>query len=79
MPFKKSDDQADLVTAPTCIQLRSKAMYVAGDPKNPELPDEEGSKDYCWCNLTQHVIGPDGEHVDRRSCIAGRSCCERTH
>ncbi len=78
MPFKKSYDEPEPVTAPACIHLRSKAMYVTGDPKNTDYPDEAGSH-YCWCNLMQHVIGPDGQHVGRRDCVAGRSCCEQTH
>ncbi len=76
MPIKKSQDQVEPVSAVACIHLRSKAMYVTGDPKNPDDPDLDGNQ-YCWCNLTQHVIGPDGGRVARSACVSGRSCCEQ--
>ena len=48
-------------------------MYVTGevDTKNPDEIDSNAS---CWCNLTQHVVGPDDSNVDRVTCIAGRKC-----
>lgn len=78
MAFEKYYDETLPITQPPCIHLRSKAMYVTGDMHNPEHPDEEGSK-YCWCNLTQHVIGPDKEDVDRPQCISGRECYKDTY
>ena len=39
---------------------------------------EEGSGD-CWCNKTQHIMGPDREIVARTVCTPGRSCYEETY
>ena len=76
MSFQKQYDESKPITRPACIHLRSKAMYTTGDLKNPEHPDEAGSH-YCWCNVTQHVLGPDHQNVDRGTCIPGRQCyCE---
>jgi len=77
MAFEKHYDVPPRVTEPPCIHLRSKAMYVTGNP-DPDHPDEAGSK-YCWCNLTQHVIGPDNGDVDRPKCIPGRDCYRATY
>jgi hypothetical protein len=58
------------------MHLRSKAIYVTG---NPDPPDafETGSHRYsCWCNQTLRVMGPDGQPVERLACIAGRGCFE---
>lgn len=67
------DDPKEPLPAP-CIFLRSKAIYVTGDP-DPQSKEEEGSTRFnCWCNLTQHVIGPDQQLVERPSCIDGRGC-----
>lgn len=78
MAFKKYYDESLPVTEPPCVHLRSKAMYVSGDLKDPEHPDEAGSQ-YCWCNLTQHVYGPDKLQVDRPGCVPGRDCYKATH
>ena len=72
--FKGSFEQADARHLPPCMHLRSKAIYVSGDP-DPQSPEEFGSTRFdCWCNKTQHVIGPDDQLVDRTACIAGRPC-----
>jgi hypothetical protein len=42
------------------------------DPKEPLELDSHRYN--CWCNKTQHVVGPDNNLVDRSSCVAGRSC-----
>lgn len=73
MPFKRYLDESRPVREPVCIHLRSKAMYTAGDIQHADHPDEAGSH-YCWCNMTQHVIGPDHADVDHTMCIAGRRC-----
>ncbi len=78
MVFQKSYDELLPVSEPACIHLRSKAMYVTGSIRNPEHPDEVGSH-ACWCNRTQHVIGPDQQAVNRRECISGRPCYSDTH
>jgi hypothetical protein len=78
MAFEKIYDESLPVTAPPCIHLRSKAMYVTGSLHAPDHPDEQGSQ-HCWCNITQHVIGPDHKVVNRPNCIAGRSCFQETY
>ncbi len=77
MAFEKKYDEPEPITLPACIHLRSKEMYVTGQI-DPEHPDEAGEH-YCWCNLTQHVLGPDHSAVDRRLCVAGRPCYRETH
>lgn len=78
MAFVKYYDAQLPVAEPACIHLRSKAMYVTGSLKDSEHPDEAGSQS-CWCNITQHVIGPDRSQVSRPACIAGRECYKDTH
>lgn len=71
---RKFDDGKSIQGQPPCLNLRSKAIYVTGDP-DPQTPEEEGSSRFnCWCNKTQHTIGPDHELVDRSVCIEGRAC-----
>ena len=53
------------------MHLRSNVIYMLGQLKSPDHPDEVNSQ-YCWCNVTQHVIGPDQEHVIRVACIPPR-------
>ena len=78
MPFEKYYDEKLPVRGLACIHLRSKSMYVFGELKNPDHPDEAGAQN-CWCNMTQHVIGPDQQNVDRHGCIAGRGCFRETY
>ena len=78
MVFQKYYDETEPTSEPGCIHLRSKAMYVTGELKNPEHPDEVGSQD-CWCNMTQHVKGPDQADVDRGACTSGRECYRDTY
>lgn len=78
MPFEKYYDEQRPVRGMACIHLRSKSMYVSGEIKNPDHPDEAGAQ-YCWCNLTQHVIGPDQQNVGRQLCLAGRGCFRETY
>ncbi len=73
MAFLKLYDEQRPMNEPNCIHLRSKAIYVSGEIRKPEHPDEEGSQ-YCWCNMTQHVLGPDRRDVERVRCIPGREC-----
>jgi hypothetical protein len=76
MGYQRSFDQKSIPTLPPCMNLRSKAIYVTGNP-DPRSPEEEGSTRFnCWCNKTQHVLGPDREIVDRQSCVDGRDCFE---
>ena len=74
MAHERSFGLPELISDPPCMHLRSKAIYVTGNP-DPDDPSEIGSHRYnCWCNKTQRVIGPDHELVDRMTCISGRSC-----
>ena len=77
MPFKKYLGETKPINTPVCIHLRSKAMYTTGE-RDTDHPDEVGSH-YCWCNLTQHVIGPDQVDVDRTTCNATRKCFRQTY
>ena len=78
MPFERHYDTTSPATLPPCVYLRSKAMYVTGEIKNPEHPDEAGSQN-CWCNLTQRVMGPDAQPANRLDCVAGRECHREAH
>jgi hypothetical protein len=78
MAFEKHYDAQPRVTTPPCIHLRSKAMCVAGELRDVEHPDEAGSQHF-WCNMTQHVLGPDEAHVLRHTCVPGRDCYRQTH
>lgn len=78
MPFEKYYDAHLPVTEPACQHLRSKAMYVTGELRNPDHPDEAGSQ-YCWCVVSQHVLGPDQLTVNRHDCTPGRSCYQATN
>lgn len=78
MAFEKHYDLPQAVTHGPCIHLRSKAIYVTGDHRNPNHPDEAGSQ-YCWCNRTQHVIGPDQSHVSFAQCDPARECYKQTY
>ncbi|MCA9172930.1 MAG: hypothetical protein KDB14_00375 [Planctomycetales bacterium] len=77
MPFEKHYNQLEPAEHEPCIHLRSKAIYVTGELK-PHHSDEDGSH-YCWCNLTQHVIGPDKSDVEHRQCGPGRECYRDSH
>jgi hypothetical protein len=76
MPHHRSDDELRVIDQPACIHLRSKAMYVTGDME-PTHIDELYSRANCWCNRTQHSVGPDEGLVSRRYCIPGRDCYTR--
>lgn len=74
MGYQRSFDQKHIQPLPPCMNLRSKAIYVTGNP-DPQSREEEGSTRFnCWCNKTQHVIGPDQELVGRHQCVDGRDC-----
>jgi len=74
MSYKRIFDDPKLPLLPPCMYLRSKAIYVTGDP-DPKTPEESESTRFdCWCNKTQHVIGQDNKLVDRVTCVEGRDC-----
>ncbi len=74
MGYQRSFDDNDGILQPPCINLRSKAIYVTGNP-DPQTPEEKGSTRFnCWCNKTQHTLGPDQGLVERAACVDGRGC-----
>ncbi|MBW3597239.1 MAG: hypothetical protein KY475_08190 [Planctomycetes bacterium] len=77
MAFERTRIYSEPVTETPCIHLRSKAMYVTG-VQTPKHPDEAGGH-YCWCNMTQHTIGPDRKDVDARRCGPERDCYRQSH
>jgi hypothetical protein len=77
MVYSRSLDEPVGPLQPPCRHLRSKAIYVAGQLEPPAEIEQMGSG-HCWCNHTQHVLGPDNLTVDRRECNANRPCYEGT-
>lgn len=76
MAYTKCSDDLLIAQGPACMHLRSKGMYVTG--KLAPTREEDGMGDgYCWCNMTQKVLGPDSEMVERGLCVDGRACFER--
>ncbi|MCH2203671.1 MAG: hypothetical protein MK102_17015 [Fuerstiella sp.] len=74
MGYERSFEEPDTQSQAPCMNLRSKAIYVTGNP-DPQSSEEEGSTRFnCWCNRTQHILGPDEELVDRTACVIGREC-----
>lgn len=53
-------------------------MYVMGQIGETDHPADPGSG-ACWCNQTQHFVGPDDKYVNRRECIEGRNCFKSTY
>ena len=78
MAYEKDYDVQEPVQHANCIHLRSKAIYVTGELRNTGHPDEEGSQ-YCWCNLTQHILGPDEKDVAHRACGPDRDCYRESY
>ena len=68
-----------VVTTPPCVYLRNKAMYVRDVVGDAENFPEETNAGACWCNLTQHCLGPDTQYVNRHQCIPGRDCYKETY
>lgn len=56
-----------------CRHLLSKGMFVSGMIDPAEVGMSDG---HCWCNKTQHALGPDDGLVARHKCIVGRRCYE---
>jgi hypothetical protein len=74
MPYQRSFDEPTGPLQPACRHLRSKNIYVAGEMEPPA--DMEPGTSHCWCNHTQHIMGPDAGYVDRRECNSNRTCYE---
>jgi hypothetical protein len=77
MAFERAYDDQTPVLAPACVHLRNKTICLTGDLKSADDPAESGSH-HCWCNLTQHVLGPDQKDVGRQNCVPGRNCYRET-
>jgi len=77
MAFEKDYSEKKPLVKATCIYLRSKSIYVTGELRTPDHPDEDS--EYCWCNQTQHILGPDQRDVERRACVPGRNCFKESH
>ena len=77
MGFQKNYDLPQVDSGQTpCIHLRSKQLYVNGGPSEN---DDQLSGRHCWCNMTQHVMGPDSVSVSREECIPTRECYRQTY
>ncbi len=76
MSYQRSHNELSMVGKPACVHLRSKAMYVTGDLEPTDQDEVSGHS--CWCNRTQHSVGPDQQSVERTTCIAGRDCYRAT-
>ncbi len=72
MAFSKCYDELEVLDKPACALLRSKRLFVTGEIDSPHPDEADGS--HCWCNQTQHVLGPDDQIVDRAHCVPGRKC-----
>ena len=79
MPFSKEYPAVPTVTTAPCIYLRNKAMYLRGTVGDPEHYPEDTNASACWCNQTQHFVGPDSKYVNRQECIPGRDCFRETY
>ena len=77
--YIKSHDPLPVVTTPPCIHLRNKAMYVRGVVGEAEHFPEESGAGQCWCNLTQHCLGPDQTYANRQLCLPTRECFRETY
>jgi len=69
-------DQNLPIAQVACRHLRSKGMYVTGT-MNPAVDDGHMGDGYCWCNKTQHQLGPDDQFATRDGCDQSRNCYEQ--
>ena len=49
-------------------------MYVTGQLDPESIDEQHNHGENCWCNLTQHVVGPDQQLVTLDECTYGRGC-----
>jgi hypothetical protein len=63
----------EVLNTPICGELRSKKYYMFR-----ELPLKEedflDDSNHTWCYHTHNPIGPDGNIVEPKRCVPGRSC-----
>lgn len=74
MAHERIFPEQDTSKSPVCIHLRSKGMYVSGSRDALHADEHDSHVHNCWCNITQHVIGPDQAHVTVKDCTRGRHC-----
>ena len=79
MAFSKDYPAFPAITTPPCIYLRNKAMYLRGTVGDTENYPEETNAPQCWCEQTQHHLGPDSQYVGRQECIPTRDCYRETY
>lgn len=59
----------------TCRYLGNKAFSFPPPLEGyADEADNEGLTTPCWCDKTQHALGPDGDPVDLDCCAKGRPC-----
>ena len=58
--------------APQFRCLGEPLCYLKTETGDPKDADNQNT----WCNMTQHILGPDNENVDRIHCVEGRKCYE---
>ncbi len=73
MPHERTTPTPDY-TISRCVHFRSKAMYVTGQLDPESIDEQHNHGENCWCNLTQHVVGPDQQLVTLDECTYGRGC-----
>lgn len=61
------------MVSPFCGELRSKKFFMI-DGLATEAEQYLDATNYCWCFLTQQVLGPDGDKAKPDRCTPGRSC-----
>ncbi len=78
MAYERIFPARDASQSPVCIHLRSKGMYVSGSRDALHADEHDSHVQNCWCNVTQHVVGPDEAHATVNDCIRGRDCFRET-
>lgn len=66
-------ENINIVQTPFCGSLRSKKFFMRDGLAN-EADDYLDASNYCWCGVTQLVVGPDGGKASPTRCGPGRSC-----
>lgn len=59
--------------SPYCGSIRSKKYFFLQGLPTEESHLLDGSN-HCWCDRTMQGVGPDGELVQPRDCVPGRTC-----
>ena len=74
MAYQRTEGDLEILSKNPCTHLRSKAMYVTGELQPTHVDELDSHGQNCWCNLTQHVLGPDDRPVTLIDCAGKRSC-----